>query len=176
LRISEALGLRWRDVDLDAGTLVITQQLGLKGELVPLKSVASTASEQPLRILPALDRELREHRARVLAAGNLGRVHADALVFATKRGKPQSRRNALRAIHAAGDAAGLNGDGRQPVGLHDLRHSFVGLALDAGASLAEAASLARHANARVTAQVYAGLTEDRRERAAAKLIAAGFGR
>jgi integrase len=61
------------------------------------------------------------------------------------------------------------------VGLHDLRHSYVALALAAGASLAEAAALARHANARVTAQVYAGITEHGRETAAAKLVGAGFG-
>jgi integrase len=58
---------------------------------------------------------------------------------------------------------------------HDLRHSFVALALDAGWSLAEAAALARHANARVTAQVYAGLTEQGKEQAAAKLVEAGVG-
>jgi integrase len=97
-------------------------------------------------------------------------------VFQTLRGRPQSRRNALRAVHAAGDAAKLNGNEREPVGLHDLRHSYVALALASGASMAEAAALARHANARVTAQVYAGLVEDGRETAAAKLVEAGFGR
>ena len=61
------------------------------------------------------------------------------------------------------------------VGLHDLRHSFAGPALDAGASLAEASALARHADARVTAQVYAGLADDGRAKAASKLLAAGFG-
>jgi integrase len=70
----------------------------------------------------------------------------------------------------------LYGDGREPVGLHDLRHSFVALALDAGASLAEVAALARHANAKVTAAVYAGLADGGREKAAAKLVEAGFGR
>ncbi|TML65772.1 MAG: phage integrase family protein [Actinobacteria bacterium] len=104
------------------------------------------------------------------------RVHADALVFVTSRGKPQSRRNALRALHAAGDAAGLNGDGREPVGLHDLRHSYVANLLESGGSLAEAASLARHANARVTATIHAGLTEDGRAAATARLTATGFGR
>jgi integrase len=38
---------------------------------------------------------------------------------------PSRLRNALRALRAAGDAAGLNGDGLEPVGLHDLRHSLV---------------------------------------------------
>jgi integrase len=171
LRVSEALGLRWRDVDLKGGTLTVSGQLGTDGQRVPVKTAASAAT---VPLLPALARELRDHRSRQ-GARNLRLVHADALVFTTARGRPQSRRNALRAVHAAGDAAGLNGDGRQPVGLHDLRHSFVALALDAGATLAEVAALARHANARVTAQVYAGLVDDGREKAAAKLLEAGFG-
>jgi integrase len=164
LRISEALGLRWRQVDFEAGTLTVSGQLGADGELVPVKSTASAAT---VPLLPALARELREHRSRQ-AGRDLRLVHADALVFVTSRGKPQSRRNALRAVHAAGDRLA-------PVGLHDLRHSFVALALDSGASLAEVAALARHANAKVTAAVYAGLADDGREKAAAKLVDAGFG-
>ena len=82
---------------------------------------------------------------------------------------------ALRRL-AAGDAAELNDGNREPVGLHDLRHSFVALALEAGVSMPEAAALARHANARVTAQVYAGLSDTGREAASAKLAEAGFGR
>lgn len=51
----------------------------------------------------------------------------------------------------------MNGDGREPVGVHDLRHSFVAVALAPGMTLPEAA-LARHANPRITATIYAGLT------------------
>lgn len=171
LRISEALGLRWRDIDFNAQTIDVTGQLGTKGERVPVKSPASAA---PVRMLPALARELRGHRSRQ-ASRALRRVHADALVFTTARGKPQSRRNALRALHNAGDKAGLNGDAREPVGLHDLRHSLAAAGLEAGMSLAELASVMRHANARVTAQVYAGLTDRTREQATAKLAETGFG-
>lgn len=171
LRISETLGLLWREVDFAAGSLTITAQLGADGERVPLKTAANAAT---LPMLPALARELREHRSRQ-AGLDLRLVHADALVFPTSRGKPQHRRNALRALHAAGDAAGLNGGGREKVGLHDLRHSFVALAFAAGVSLPEVSALARHANVRVTAQVYAGITEDGRGQAAAKLVVAGFG-
>jgi integrase len=171
LRISEALGLRWRDLDWTASTITVTHQLGLDGELAPVKSIASAAA---VPLLPALARELKAHRSRQ-AGRNLRRVHRDALVFQTARGKPQSRRNALRAVHAAGDAAALNGDDRQPVGLHDLRHSFVANALAVGVTLPEAATLARHANARTTAIVYAGVGEQAREKIAAKLLEAGFG-
>jgi integrase len=165
LRVSEALGLRWRDLDFRAGVLTVTGQLGLDGVLAPTKSSASAAT---VPLLPALRRELQAHRAR-LAGRDLRLVHRDALLFTTARGRPQSRRNALRAVHAAGDAAGLNGDGRQPVGLHDLRHSFVAILFASGVSLPEAAALARHANPRVTAAVYAGLTEQSREQLAGKL-------
>jgi integrase len=125
-------------------------------------------------MLPALERELRAHRTRQ-AARNLRLVQPDALVFITANGRPQSQRNVLRAVHKAGDEAGLNGNGRERIGLHDLRQSYVANALDAGASLAETAALVRHANPRVTAQVYAGLTDDSRKKASAKLVAAGFG-
>jgi integrase len=37
LRISEALGLRWCDLDLKAETLTIERQLGPRGERVPVR-------------------------------------------------------------------------------------------------------------------------------------------
>ena len=168
LRLSEALGLRWRDVDLNAGTLTVTAQLGPDGTRVPLKTAASAAT---VPLLPVLATELREHRSRV-AGQALTRVQHDALVFTTSRGRPHGRRNVLRAVYAAGDAAGLNGDGRERVGVHDLRHSFVAVALAAGLTLPEAAALARHANPRVTATVYAGLTDTARAGLGSKLAAA----
>jgi integrase len=171
LRISETLGLRWRDVDLKAGTLTVAGQLEPGGGLTFVKTPASAAT---VRILPALRRELLAHRARQTEKG-LQRLRPDALVFVTERGKPQSRRNALRAVYLAGDAAGLNPEGVEPVALHDLRHSLVAIAFQSGATLPEVAELARHASPNVTLAVYAGLTSEGRERAAAKLTKSGFG-
>jgi integrase len=76
-------------------------------------------------------------------------------------------------VHAAGDATGLNGDDVEPVGLHDLRHSLVAGALDSGVTLAEAAVLARHANA--TGAIYAAVSEKAKAQIASKLVDAGFG-
>jgi hypothetical protein len=52
-------------------------------------------------------------------------VRAPSLVFTTAQGKPQSRRNALRALHNAGDAADLNGDDVERSGftISDIRSS-----------------------------------------------------
>lgn len=91
LRLSEAVGLRWRDLDLKGGTLSVTGQLGSDGERVPLKTASSTAT---VPILPALADELWAHRSRV-ATQALARLQPDALVFTTTRGRPHGRRNVL---------------------------------------------------------------------------------
>lgn len=172
LRASEALGLRWCDLNFANDTLTVSGQLGLDGERRPAKTAASAAT---LPLLPALKRILLEHR-RHQAARGLDTVRGEQLVCLTENGKAQWRRNALRAVRTAGDATGLNPRGRPPVGLHDLRHSFVALALEHGLTLPEAALLARHANARVTAQIYAGVADGARERISEKLLKAGFAR
>jgi len=122
-------------------------------------------------LIPPLEVELRAHRRRQ-AGRSLALVHRDALVFTTATGKPQNARNCLRAVHEAGDDAKLNADDRPRVGLHDLRHSFVAVALASGLTLPEASALARHANPQVTASFYAGLTDDGRAGLRPKLAAA----
>ena len=174
LRISEALGLRWRDIDFQAGTITVAGQLDRAGEAwIPIPKTAASAATLPL--LPVLGRELARHRVRQ-AQRDFRRVQPDALVFTTTRGQPQSRRNVLRAVYTAGDNASLNSHDAEPVGLHDLRHSFVAAAFEHGLSAPEVAQLARHANPRVTLTMYAGLTDEAREKAIAKLANRGFGR
>jgi integrase len=143
LRISEALALRWRDVDLDAGML----ELGAAGTKTP-------GSAQPVPMTADLVRELKAHRKRV--GSTLARVRPDALLF------PHDRRNALRAIYKAGDDAGLNPDGMEKVGLHDLRHSCAGLLFAANVPAPTIAAILRHADVRTTLTVYAGLVETNR--------------
>ena len=166
LRVSECLAVRWRDLDLEGGRLSVSAQLDRAGRTVPLKTAASAAT---VDLLPALVRELRAHRARRAALG-IHLVGPDALAFSTRTGKPHHQRSAFRAVQTAASAAKLG-----HVTAHDLRHSLVANALDAGLTLAEAARLARHASPAVTASVYADVLEANRESLGAKLAQAGFG-
>jgi integrase len=170
LRVSEALGLRWRDIEFKTSTITVAGQLAPDGTLTTPKTATSAAL---VPLLPRLATELRAHRRRQ-ASIDLRRVHADALVFVSRNGKPHSRRNALRAVNNASDAAGLSaeGDVREKVGCHDLRHSCISIALASGFTLPEAAALARHASPRVTAAIYAGLSDAGRAELATKLAAA----
>jgi integrase len=142
LRISEALALRWQDVDFTTGVLHVP---GTK----------TAASAAPVPMSSALVSELRAHRDRRPGLG-------DALVFRTASGQPQRRHNAGRAVRVAGDAAGLNGPGQKKVSPHDLRHSCAGLLLAAGVSAPKVAAILRHADPRITLMVYAGLVESQR--------------
>lgn len=161
LRISEALALRWEDIDFKAGTVA-----------VPGTKTAASRASVPL--LPALARELQAHRARQ-AANGFEQVQPEASVFVTSSGRSPGRRNALRALQVAAGHAGLNRDGAEPVGLHDLRHSLAANAFALRLTDPEVARLMRHANPQVTRTVYAGLREGEAEKLGGRLVAEGFG-
>ena len=100
LRVSEALGLTWADVELVEGVLHVRGQLaatkaGQAVRIVPPKSVRS------IRTVPLLPR-LRD----ALEALYAGEDDPD-LVLRTRRGTPLSRHNAARSIREAGEMANL---------------------------------------------------------------------
>jgi integrase len=145
LRVSEALALVWSDVDFESGTLTV-------------RGTKTDASAAMIPLLPALATELRTHRQRQ-AGKAIDRIRPDALVFQTASGNPLHRRNVLRAVQRAARAAGLNGEGREPVGCHDLRHSCAALAFSLGMTPVEVSRLLRHSNSAVTLSIYAGLDD-----------------
>jgi integrase len=172
LRIREALGLTWRDVDLDAGVLRVEQQLGDDDRARLDVKTASAARELPL--YPRLRRVLAAHK--LATPWNA----ADDPVFATGRRKPKGYRNVLRALAAAVKEAKIEVAANERLSPHALRHTYtshliVGLELDA----ATTSKLAGHANPQVTMRVYADDFRKTSERNAAVLKRAaerGFGK
>jgi integrase len=153
VRQGEALGLRWEDVDLEAGELTVARSKTRAGErTVPL--VAGTATA------------LREHRRRQLeervAAGPLW--IDTGFVFTTQQGKPIHPRIALGWWHQLTLAAGV---GRRR--FHAARHTTAVLLLDQGVSLETVSAVLGHSNLSITADVYARVTQDSKRRALAKL-------
>ena len=143
LRISEALSLTWDAVDFDGGRIDVRAG----------KTKASINSA-PLPL--PLAKILRAHRQRQVDAGQF---EIGGLVFKTRTGRPQSRRNALRAVNVASESVGLwsEEDGREPVGLHDLRHSAANFYFQQGVKTRAVSRLLRHANPVVTQVVYGGI-------------------
>src|SRR5207245_1885952 len=113
------------------------------------------ASVQPVPMTDDLVTVLRGHRSRFPGVG-------DALVFRTSSGKAHCRENVARAMRVASTAAGLNETGKKKVSPHDLRHSCAALLLAAGVPAPKVAAILRHADARITLTVYAGVVESQR--------------
>lgn len=152
LRVSEALGLRWADVDFAASEIRVGQQLGRDGRtLVAPKTRSSrgiVGMPEPLAV------ELRAHRDRQARRG-FERIQPEALVFQTRGGKSPGRRNVLRAVQNAADKLGLD-----RLTVHGLRHSAAGLLRSGGISDEDIAVSLRHASSRVTAVMYGSRSEE----------------
>lgn len=106
-RIGETLGLTWRDVDLDAGQVAITQQVTrLKGVGLVRAKTKSRAGERVLR-LPAWAVEMLERRARE-------GVRLDDPVFSDALGHFRDPSNVRRDLRRARSPVG--GRSRQELG------------------------------------------------------------
>jgi len=173
LRLGEATGLRWDDLDLDTGELHIRQQLQVVNKQLVLQPLKTEKSRRTL-ILPNLCvKALKAHRTKQLEE----RLKAGAewidtgLVFTTysKRGRRRKvgtgldPANVRRVLHDLLDAAHPKIARRR---FHDLRHSAASLLIAAGVELVEVSQLLGHSELRVTADLYAHLQKQTAAKAA----------
>ncbi len=127
LRQGEALGLRWEDVDLEAGTLRVAGALQRVDGALRFVEPKSARSRRALNLPAVAVAALRAHRARQAAerlqAGPLWQEHGP--VFTTTVGTPLDAGNVRRAFKRHLRAAGLP----PTVRFHDLHHTTASLLL-----------------------------------------------
>jgi integrase len=129
LRISEALGLWWEDIDLQNGVLHVEKQLARKkrgqpAKRVPLKGARrSGGARREVDLVPELVTLLKKHKRHAFERGY---AKPKDFVFTTSIGTPLTYKNILdRVFTPAADAAGLNGDDIADLTPHDLRHTAI---------------------------------------------------
>lgn len=174
MRRGEVLGLRWADVDLDAGTLRITRTLittdvERKGDPGIAWGTPKTAKgRRTVALDPATVAALRTHRARQLTERMaLGAGYADQdLVVALPHGSPVHPKRLSYYFAKASRAAGL-----EPIRLHDLRHTHATLALRAGVHPRIVQERLGHANVGITLDTYSHVDLDMQAAAAARVAA-----
>jgi integrase len=157
LRRGEACGLRDIDVDLDTGTLTITEQRTTVGYETVTKTVKTRAGERVIPLATDTITVLRAYRARrhtwKLATGtdwpNSG------LFFVRPDGHPWHPMTVTQRFDKLITTSGL-----PPVRFHDLRHGAATLMLGAGATLKEIQETLGHASFTITADVYTSVLED----------------
>lgn len=166
MRRGELLGLRWRDVDLEAGRVAVVQTLIGEREFSQPKTDRSRRSVE-------LDDEtvavLRAHRRRQLAErlaiGPAWRGEHD-LVFCQEDGAPLWPQSFSRSFERRSKDAGL-----PRIRLHDLRHTHATLALQAGIHPKVVSERLGHASVAITLDTYSHATPAMREDAAARVAA-----
>lgn len=128
MRRGEVLGLRWRDIDLDAARIHVRQAL----VSVAYKLIMSTPKTHQARVID-LDagtvEQLHRHRFRQLAErSKWGDEYDDAdLVFCKENGTPLHPQTFTQAFERLVTRSGL-----PKIRLHDLRHTHATIALRAG--------------------------------------------
>ena len=156
LRPGELCGLRWEDIDLDAGVLCVTQARKRTTdddghETLVLGSPKTTKSRRAL-VLPqpvfhALHVHERRQRAERRSAGD--RWQDLDLVFPTNVGTPMSPSNLRRDLARLTRAAGL---GRWSP--NELRHSAASLLSASGVPLEQIADVLGHTDTRMLLKHY----------------------
>ena len=144
LRLGEALGLVWADVDTAGQVLRVRFQLDRTGRRQELKT---SAGRRDVILLPSLAAELRRHR---LASPY---SHGNDLAFASSTGRTIGHRNVSRRGLAKGcERAGLTG-----VTFHALRHTFASVLIAQGEDPVFVSRQLGHANPAITLRVYSHL-------------------
>jgi integrase len=183
MRRNEMLGLRWRDVDLDAGKLTIEQSLEqTPAHGIRIKAPKTRKGRRTISLPASTVTELRDHwraqQEQRLALG-LGRAPADTPVLATYDGKPQSPNAVTKAWPVAMAAIGMSG-----VTLHSLRHTHASTLIASGVDILTVSRRLGHSSPTITLGVYGHLVQGTDDRAAAvmdtalgsKMVAPGVGK
>jgi integrase len=152
LRLSEALGLTWGDVDFRAGKLRIWRQLAYSkadvtmGEFwTSLKGDEEDVKDRDVEMSGVLRTLLVAHRGDVVR-------HRDDLLFTTKNATPIMQRFAGTKFAATVVLAGLNND--PALTPHQCRHNFASALIASGADIGFVADQLGHEDPNVTLGIY----------------------
>jgi integrase len=166
LRKGEALALRWQDVDLEAGTLRVSQTVQrVAGKLV-FSEPKTARSRRTVPLSPVAVTALRAHRAMQaterLRAGTLW--HDSGLVFTTTVGTALDPRHLNRLFDDLCRRANI-----RRVRVHDLRHTCASLLLAQGVEPKVIMETLGHSQISTTMDLYAHVLPALQRQAATRM-------
>jgi integrase len=173
LRRGELLGLRWRDLDLNAARLSVTQTLVSVNYAVSFSAPKTAKGRRSVALDSATVGVLRAHRVAMLEERlslGLGAPAEDGLVFTDLDGT---------ALHPVGFSERFDrlvkAAGARRIRLHDLRHTHATLALAAGVHPKVVSERLGHSSVSITLDLYSHSIPALEEEAAEKVAALVFG-
>lgn len=151
LRIGEVCGLRWQDVDLDAGIVRIRHSVETRGGVVTFGDLKSPSARRdlplPSFIVSALKAERVAQAGRRLRHGHEWEDYD--LVCSTYRGRPIDGKSLRKNLRACCDAAGV-----PRITFHHLRHLCGSILAAEGVPVKIAQQILGHASSSTTLDIY----------------------
>jgi integrase len=168
LRLGEALGLRWEDVDLDKRNLVVRRSLQRVNGTLILKEPKTTRSQRVVVLPQATVTAFRAHRIRQLEErlACAERWTESGLVFTSSIGTPMEPANATHRFRSIVRSAGL-----PETRFHDLRHCCASLLAAQGVPARTVMEVLGHSQLSTTMDLYTHLFEDAKQDAADRMDA-----
>ncbi len=164
VRRSEALGLRWGDIELEKATLSVVQTLQQlrNGEYI-FRQPKSKRGRRQIALSPSLAILLWEHRLKQEYTRELlGKsLMPTDLVFSHPDGRPLRPNTVSRALPEITRSIGLNG-----VRLHDLRHAHATILLQQGIHPKIVQERLGHSSVATTLDIYSHVVPGLQEAAA----------
>jgi integrase len=173
LRRGEAVGLRWRDVDLESGVLRVRQQLIAVGRHIVVGEPKSRAGNRQVALDITTVRLLHCHRAaQQRQREKLGTAWVETgLVFTEPDGAALDPTYVSRHFDRLVARSGL-----PRIRLHDLRHTSASIGLASGESLLEVSRRLGHSSIAVTADIYSTVSPEVARESAERLSRTVFHR
>jgi integrase len=161
LRISELLALKWGDIDFARQQLHVSRAIvyGVVGQC------KSKASQKPVPLVPGLARALRNWKSRTPYTRPEDWVFASATLDGAKPLNPSMLLR--RHLQPAAKKAGVSGR----VGWHTFRRTVASLLIENGEDIKVVQESLRHANSKVTLDLYAQATTLAKRNAQSRLAA-----
>ena len=167
MRRAELLGLRWSDIDWDAGLLTVSVTRTLAGS-TPITKGTKSGRVRGIPLSPEALALLSGWRDR--QAAHIEECHDayrdQGLVCCTPYGDfwyPTTATRRFKQLVALADVPEIN--------LHRTRHTFASLALRAGEPLAAVAEVLGHADPRTTLSAYQDIKPDQRRQVSGTVAA-----
>lgn len=153
MRQGELLALKWRDVDLEGGSLQVRATLQNTGSEYLITEPKTASSRRRVALPVAAVDALRHHRERqAVERAQLGAAWEDNdLVFPNGLGRPLDNINLLKYWFLPL----LKKAGLPRIRFHDLRHTAATLLLGQGVNIKVVSEMLGHADVSITLRVYA---------------------
>lgn len=154
MRRGEVLGLRWQDIDFEAGYIHVRQQLQRVGGVLTEGPVKTSAGRRNLPLTPLVRATLEQHAySAAIDPRSPHSAHsqsqAQELVFLSSTFTPIDPHNFTKTFQQIRAQAGL-----PRIKLHHLRHGAATLLKNLGVPARDVQLILGHANVTTTQQIY----------------------